>query len=280
MRPISNETSVRRPAVAGLFYPAEATELRAFVSELLRQGSGPAALAPAKAFIVPHAGYVYSGIIAASAYAHVAAQRGTVRRIVLVGPSHRTYLRGACAPGADAFETPLGEIPVDRELRQTLLRRGDVLQSDQPHATEHCLEVQLPFLQLALSRFTLLPLLFGDASVEYVASVLEEVWGERDTLILASSDLSHYRAYKAAEQIDAATSAAILALEPTLGSDQACGAVAVNGLLRAAMRRGLQATELARCNSGDTAGDRTRVVGYGAFAFHHASFDGGKGGSA
>jgi AmmeMemoRadiSam system protein B len=271
MRPFSGDTSVRRPAVAGLFYPADPAELRAAVSEYLRQASSTATPSAPKALIVPHAGYVYSGEIAAQGYARVAAQRDRMHRIVLIGPSHRVYLRGAAVPRARSFETPLGRVEIDAGLRATLLQRGDVLESDQPHAMEHCLEVQLPFLQTVFKDFTVLPIVVGDASADYVGSLLADVWGDEHTLVLASSDLSHYHAYDVARDIDAATNAAILRFETNLSGDQACGAVAINGLLRIAPARNLAIAEIARCNSGDTAGDRARVVGYGAYALYERS---------
>ncbi|MGH8175978.1 MAG: AmmeMemoRadiSam system protein B [Steroidobacter sp.] len=270
MRPTPVNTSVRRPAVAGLFYPQDAGELRAIVSAYLRQTPAASLPTPPKALIVPHAGYVYSGVAAAAAYALVAEQRRRVRRVVLIGPSHRVYLQGAAVPQSESFETPLGAIAIDAELRSALLQRGDVLQSDEPHALEHSLEVQLPFLQTLFENFTLLPIVLGVASPDYVASVLADVWGEEDTLVLASSDLSHYHSYEAAQRIDAATSAAILRYDATLSGDQACGAVAINGLLQIARMKALEITQIMRYNSGDTAGDRARVVGYGAFAIHRA----------
>jgi MEMO1 family protein len=267
MRPNSAHTSVRRPAVAGLFYPADAAELRTSVSEHLRHAPAARAETP-KALIVPHAGYVYSGGVAGCAYAQLAGRTRRPRRIVLIGPSHRVYLHGAALPQANAFETPLGLVEIDRDLVGRLLARGDVTQSDQPHALEHSLEVQLPFLQAMFQDFTVLPLVLGDAPADYVASLLADVWGDADTLVLASSDLSHYHRYEVAQQLDAATSAAILRLQANLSGDQACGAVAINGLLRLAPERRLAIAEIARCNSGDTAGDRGRVVGYGAYALY------------
>lgn len=270
MRSNYGETSVRRPAVAGLFYPADAAELRADVSEHLRRAAGASRAPAPKALIVPHAGYVYSGETAARGYALLEPRRATIRRVVLIGPSHRVYLRGAAIPRVDEFETPLGRVQIDAELRTTLIERGDVLQSDQPHTMEHSLEVQLPFLQVQLGEFTLLPIVLGDASPDYVASLLADVWGVEDTLVLASSDLSHYHSYEVAQRIDAGTSDAILKLRPTLTGDQACGAVALNGLLRLAKTKSLAIAQIARCNSGDTAGDRARVVGYGAFGLYEA----------
>ncbi|MGH8187679.1 MAG: AmmeMemoRadiSam system protein B [Steroidobacteraceae bacterium] len=259
----------RPPAVAGLFYPEDPQELREVVSAHLRRAaSATSAAAPPKALIVPHAGYVYSGSIAAAAYARVAARRTAIRRIVLIGPSHRVYLRGMAVPGAQTFRTPLGSVPIDADLKAALLRRDDVTEADAPHALEHSLEVQLPFLQLLFDDFTLLPLVLGSASPQQVGSALEQAWGDEATLVLVSSDLSHYHEYEIAAQIDAATSAKILRREPDLVGDQACGAVGINGLLHLARSRGLGIEEVARCNSGDTAGDKSRVVGYGAFAIH------------
>lgn len=261
----------RPPAVAGLFYPDDPQELREVVSAHLRRVTGAvtaSAATPPKALIVPHAGYVYSGPIAAAAYARVAARRTAIRRIVLIGPSHRVYLRGMAVPGAQTFRTPLGSIPIDAELKAELLGRDDVIEADAPHALEHSLEVQLPFLQLLFDDFTLLPLVLGSASPQELGSALEQVWGDEATLVLVSSDLSHYHGYETAAQIDAATSAKILRREADLVGDQACGAVGINGLLHLARSRGLEIEEVARCNSGDTAGDKSRVVGYGAFAIH------------
>jgi len=267
MRPERGNTS-RPPAVAGLFYPDDERELRDVVSGYLRQHPASFAAAPPKALIVPHAGYIYSGGIAAAAYATVASLRQVIRRIVLIGPSHRVYLRGMAVPAASSFATPLGEIAIDRTAKSALMQRVDVIESDTPHAEEHCLEVQLPFLQMLFDDFTLLPLVIGSATPEHVAAALAQAWGDASTLVLVSSDLSHYHTYEQARHVDAATSAAILRRETTLAGEQACGAVGINGLLYLASQRQLPISEIARCNSGDTAGDRSRVVGYGAFAVH------------
>lgn len=267
MLPDRGNSSIRPPAVAGLFYPDDPVELRDSVSAYLRQHITSTTAAP-KALIVPHAGYVYSGGIAAAAYATVASLRQSVRRIVLIGPSHRVYLRGMAVPAATSFATPLGKIEIDRDLKSQLLQRGDVAESDAPHAQEHCLEVQLPFLQMLFNNFTLLPVVLGAIAPEHVAAALAQVWGDATTLVLVSSDLSHYHSYQEAQQIDAITSAAILRREPTLAGEQACGAVGINGLMYLAGQRQFAVAEIARCNSGDTAGDRSRVVGYGAYAVH------------
>ena len=238
--------------------------MSAYLAQVLSEDTLP----PAKAFIVPHAGYMYSGSTAASAYALAAKRRVRVRRVVLIGPSHRVYFEGVALPEAAAFATPLGTIAIDAELKAMLRGREGVIESDHAHRQEHSLEVQLPFLQVLLGDFTLLPLVAGVASADLVASILNEIWGGDETLVLASSDLSHYHPYSIAQQIDASTSAAILRRDSTLTGEQACGAVAINGLLTAAHFRQLTVAELARCNSGDTAGDRTRVVGYGAYALY------------
>jgi MEMO1 family protein len=268
MSPSRSNTSVREPAVAGFFYPSDPSELRGTVEDLLERGGVGELPTETRTFIVPHAGYVYSGSVAATVYSALRAAAQPIRRVVLIGPSHRVYLRGIAVPQVDAFRTPLGDIPLDMERKRALLRRGDVVLSDTPHALEHSLEVQLPFLQVLSDGFDLMPLVVGEATPEHIASVLEHIIGDAGTLVLASSDLSHYLTYEEAREKDAATSSDILAFANNLVGDQACGAVALNGLLTFAKRRRAQITELARLNSGDTAGDRSRVVGYGAYAIH------------
>lgn len=268
MRVASEKTSTRPAAVAGFFYPADTGELRDAVTRYLREAPVDSLRAPAKALIVPHAGYMYSGAVAAAAYASIAARRGTIRRVVLLGPSHRVYLHGIAAPRADAFATPLGEVRIDREARAALIASGEVMSADAPHAQEHSLEVQLPFLQVLLDDFDLLPLVAGNATPDHVAAVLERCWGGEDTLVLISSDLSHYHDYATAQHIDGETSTLILRKSPTLVGDQACGSMCINGLLRLSGQRQYGVSQIMRQNSGDTAGDRQRVVGYGAFAVH------------
>jgi AmmeMemoRadiSam system protein B len=255
-----------------MFYPGDAAELSATVDALLDAApvvDVPTAVSlPPTIFIVPHAGYVYSGSVAATAYALIRQAAQPPRRIVVIGPSHRVYLRGIAIPQVDVFRTPLGDIPIDAQRKRALVRRGDVILNDAPHALEHSLEVQLPFLQRLSREMEILPLVVGEAAPEYVASVLEDVFDAADTLLLASSDLSHYLQYEQAQQQDARTSARILAFANDLSGEQACGAVALNGVLAFAKRRHASITELARLNSGDTAGDRARVVGYGAYAIY------------
>jgi len=262
---------LRRPAVAGSFYPADPAALAAAVDgyvaagrqHLARSGTGQRP----KAVIVPHAGYVYSGPIAGTAYAAVAGS-AAIERVVLLGPAHRVYVDGLAASSADAYATPLGEIPLDRPAIDALLHRSDVAVVDAAHAAEHSLEVQLPFLQRVLGPFRLVPLAVGAATHAVVADVLDELWGGADTLIVISSDLSHYYDYATATRLDADTAAAIETLHPErLDTESACGRIPVGGLLIAAQRRGLRGRLLDLRNSGDTAGPREEVVGYGAFAF-------------
>lgn len=264
-------TAVRPAAVAGLFYPARRRDLAEAVHDLLahaRSAGAPQPPSPPKAIIAPHAGYVYSGPIAASAYARLAPLAERVSRVVLIGPAHRVPVQGLCVPQVEAFETPLGPVPLDHEAIAALLELPQVRVWDAPHAEEHALEVHLPFLQTVLRRFRVIPLLAGDAAPEVIATVLERVWGGPETLIVVSSDLSHYLDYATAQQLDAATCASIEALDAAaLRWEQACGRVPVSGLLTLARRRGLAVATLDLRNSGDTAGDRRRVVGYGAWAF-------------
>ncbi|HKE92790.1 MAG TPA: AmmeMemoRadiSam system protein B [Povalibacter sp.] len=274
MRAGTENASVRPAAVAGFFYPGDPAQLRDAVEHYLGTVghlSAPTAAPPPKALIVPHAGYVYSGPVAAAAYSAIAARRNAIRRVVLIGPSHRVYLHGVAVPRVDAFQTPLGDIPVDRERRAMLIASGEVMSADAPHAQEHSLEVQLPFLQQLLPEFELLPLVAGAAEPAHVAAVLDRVWGDAETLVLISSDLSHYHPYEAAQRIDHETSDLILTRRATLSGEQACGAVCINGLLHLAGQRQFHLSEIARMNSGDTAGDRQRVVGYGAFAVHDST---------
>jgi len=262
-------TGVRSPAVAGTFYPGTRRELDAVVRRCLGEAPPlPEGAAVPKAVIAPHAGYVYSGPIAGSAYARLAPARGRVERVVLVGPSHRVPLRGLAVPDADFFATPLGEVPLDRAALERVLELPQVRRLDAAHELEHSLEVHLPFLQIVLGDFSLVPLVAGDASGDEVAEVLELLWGGPETLLVISSDLSHYYDYATARRMDAATTRAIESLRPeALGFEDACGRVPIQGLLVAARHHDLHAETLDLRNSGDTAGPRDRVVGYGAWAF-------------
>jgi MEMO1 family protein len=261
--------SVRPAAVAGLFYPAEPQSLTLEVQELL---DGVEHLEPrlgfAKALVVPHAGYVYSGPVAATAFDGLAAARGIVRRVVVLGPVHRVPVRGLALPSAAAFSTPLGTLPVDRDAVRALQDLPQVVQSEPAHALEHSLEVQLPFLQKTLGDFSLVPLAVGSASVAEVAQVIERLWGGPETLIVVSTDLSHYHGYADARRIDGSTIARIAGFATDLDHEEACGATPLNGLLSVARSKRLSIRLLAACNSGDTAGGKAQVVGYSSFGLY------------
>jgi AmmeMemoRadiSam system protein B len=261
--------AVRPPAVAGSFYPADAGRLRAAVAGYLAAADGARAAATPQAVIAPHAGYVYSGPVAGHAFAALGdGAAAAIRRGVVVGPAHFVPFRGIAAPGAAAFRTPLGNVPLDRDAIEALRDLPQVQLADGPHGPEHALEVELPFLQAVLGDFTLVPLLVGEATAGEVAQVLERLWGGPETLIVISSDLSHYEPYGRAREHDAATAVAIERLDGAkLGPRDACGWLPVAGLLAAARRRGMQVTRLDLRSSGDTAGPKDQVVGYGAWAF-------------
>jgi len=262
---------VRPAAVAGLFYPGDARELKRAVEGYLAvaEGSGEHALPQApRALIAPHAGYIYSGPVAGAAYAMLAPGAKDIRRVILVGPAHREAFPGIALPRAAAFETPLGVVPVDDAARERLRAHPGVAVLDRPHRLEHSLEVQLPFLQCLLGRFAIVPLLVGATDMDEVAAAIAAFEDGRETVIVVSSYLSHYHDYDTARRMDAATARAIEALRPgAIGPDQACGRLAIQGLLERARARGLAATTIDLRNSGDTAGPRDRVVGYGAWAF-------------
>jgi AmmeMemoRadiSam system protein B/AmmeMemoRadiSam system protein A len=261
--------SIRPAAVAGLFYPGEPKALAAELDDLL---GGVQHLEPRlgfpKALIAPHAGYIYSGEVAARAYDELAPARGIVRRVVLLGPVHRVPVRGLAVPSSGAFATPLGAVRLDRAALDLARALPQVVTSERAHALEHSLEVHLPFLQQMLGEFTLAPFAVGTASVQEVAEVIERLWGGRETLVVVSTDLSHYHPYGEAKRIDGATLERICGLATDLDHDEACGATPLNGLLAVAKVRGMTIRQLAACNSGDTAGGRAEVVGYGALALY------------
>ncbi len=258
---------IRPAAVAGLFYPADPAQLHQEIQSMLA-GAEQTGEAP-KALIVPHAGYIYSGPVAASAYAQLEGIRHRIERVILLGPCHRVPLQGLATTSADYFETPLGRVSIDREAIDRILPLQQVKEFDLTHQQEHSLEVQLPFLQEVLDDFSLVPLVVGDTRSEEVSEVLELLWGGDETLIVISSDLSHYHDYDTARNMDSETCKAIESMDPAaIHYDQACGRNPLNGLLLAAKKHGLHATTLDLRNSGDTAGDRSSVVGYGAWVFN------------
>jgi MEMO1 family protein len=261
---------VRPAAVAGLFYPDDPTVLAHMVKRLLAEAAAKVATdaSPPTAIIAPPAGYVESGPIAASAYVRLSPLKGAVRRVILLGPAHRVPVLGLAAPSVAAFATPIGPLELDRDAIERLLSFPQVSIADEPHRLEHSIEVHLPFLIAVLGGVRIVPLVVGEARSEAVDEVIEALWDGPETLIVVSSDLSHYLDYETARKTDRATSTAIEALDAdAIGWDQACGRIPIAGLLQTARRRGLKARMVDLRNSGDTAGPRREVVGYGAYLF-------------
>ena len=256
--------SIREPAVAGSFYPANPVALQAQLKTLLSaiSDNNP----PPKAMILPHAGFCYSGPVAASGYARLSGNADNINRVILLGPAHRKYLQGLALPAATAFATPLGNIPLDTEAMQHIQQLPQITIDTAAHQSEHSLEVHLPFLQVVLQTFTLVPIVVGEATAREVYEVIEQLWGGDETLVIISSDLSHYHDYATATQLDKATASAIEALAfEDIHAHNACGSKPLGGLLLYARRHGLSVKTIDLRNSGDTAGPRDRVVGYGAF---------------
>lgn len=261
--------SIRMPAFAGSmsFYPADPSKLSRLLAQYLHDATSDGEIP--KAMIAPHAGYMFSGPIAASIYARLTTVKHRIKRVILIGPSHRVAFRGIAASSANYFATPLGNIPLDHDAISQLLDLPQIHLYNPAHEKEHSLEVQLPFLQRTLDEFTLVPLVVGDAMPEEVAETLNKVWGGDETLIVVSSDLSHYHDYATAQHIDNLTSRAIEELSPhEISFEHACGSIPIKGLLNIAKQHGLEAETVDLRNSGDIAGDKSRVVGYGSYAFH------------
>ena len=260
--------SVRKAAVAGLFYDADAHRLKQNIDALMGTVRGIARAAP-KVLIVPHAGYLYSGQTAAEAYHGLQLPRShAIERVVLFGPAHRVYLQEMAVPSVDAFATPLGEVPLDRPCIERITDLAGVCVSDEAHREEHSLEVLLPFLQTVLDRFSLVPVVVGDCDADRVAAVVDALWGGPETLMVFSTDLSHFHSYEKARTLDSLTCDRLAARDSTLTGEDACGARALNGLMRSRHSRRLAIELLDLRNSGDTAGDKNRVVGYGSFLLH------------
>jgi len=257
---------VRLPAFAGMFYPASADELRRLVQFCLDGAVRCTSGRSSKAFVLPHAGYVYSGPVAGSGYRCLQMDRDIIKRVIVLGPSHRATFTGIAVSEASEFATPLGEIPVDESAIGQIREFPQVRVMESAHAHEHSIEVHLPFLQVVLENFTIVPLVVGEAREEEISVVLEKIWGGPETRIIVSSDLSHFHQYAVARQLDEETAERIEKLEP-VEPDQACGCIPLNGLLCSARLHKLNSHILDLRNSGDTAGDRARVVGYGAIAF-------------
>lgn len=255
----------RRPAVAGSFYPANPEQLHLMLDQFLTDAATTDGKVP-KAIIAPHAGYIYSGPIAASAYARLKKAHDQITRVVLIGPSHRVAFRGLAVSRSETFTTPLGAVLIDQQAVQTILQLPFVEYIEQAHTFEHSLEVHLPFLQEVLDNFEIVPIVAGEASPEQVSQVLETLWGGDETLIVISSDLSHYHDYATAQLMDKSTSQTIEQLQyERLASESACGKVPLSGLLKLARKKSLSVRNIDLRNSGDTAGDKARVVGYGAY---------------
>ena len=259
--------NIRKAAVAGSFYEADASRLRQHIAVLLGSALESAAGAP-QALIVPHAGYIYSGRTAAQAYRLVQPWADKIERVVLFGPAHRVPLRGMAVPSVEAFATPLGNVPLDRDSIQRVSSLPGVSVSDEAHRQEHSLEVQLPFLQTVLGAFKLVPVVVGHCQPEIVATVMDAMWGGAETLLVVSTDLSHFHDYDEARQLDTLTCERLRAKDNTLSGQDACGAYALNGLMSTRHCQATQVDLVDMCNSGDTAGSRDRVVGYGAFTVH------------
>jgi len=258
---------IRRPCVAGHFYPGDEKELQSTVDNLITSAEELDLPAP-KAIISPHAGYIYSGPIAATIYKTLIPHKDSIKKVVLIGPAHRVAFKGIAVTNMDKFATPLGDIAIDSELVKQSLTLDNVNTNDHAYDMEHSLEVQLPFLQTVLHDFTLMPCVAGFAHPQDIAQLIELLWGGPETLIVISSDLSHYHDYTTAQKLDQSATEAIVSLEPDqISDDQACGRLPVKGLLIAAKKLGLNAKVLDLRNSGDTAGDKDRVVGYGAYHF-------------
>lgn len=259
--------TIKQPAVAGLFYPAEPETLHRQVREFIAAAENVITCTP-KALIAPHAGYIYSGPIAGSAYATLGPAAAGIHRVILLAPAHRVACRGIVYSSASHFQTPLGLIPVDRPIVEKLSELPQLNLNDMAFEEEHSIEVHLPFLQEVLEDFSIVPLLVGDATAEQVAEVIEQIWDDSGNLVVISSDLSHYLDYETAAEMDLKTSRAIEALRPeALTYHSACGRTPVSGLLLVAKKHGLKARTVDLRNSGDTAGSHDRVVGYGAYVF-------------
>ena len=256
---------VREPAVAGTFYPDHPDRLRRDLERFLGHVEGEGHDPPPKALIVPHAGYIYSGEVAGSVYRRLGPVAEGISRVVLLGPAHTVYLEGMAVPEADCFSTPLGHVPLDQQAIETITSLPGVVHSNAAHSREHSLEVQLPFLQVLLGEFRLVPLVVGHCDPDLVAAVIDTLWGGPETLIVVSSDLSHFLPYGEARDVDSDTCRRIIDKSSSLIGEQACGAYAINGLMRSRHCQELSVEAVDLRNSGDTAGDKRRVVGYGAF---------------
>jgi len=258
---------IKNCSVDGLFYPRDPQQLETDILGYLQSAlTAPDETRTPKAIVVPHAGYVYSGEIAAAAYAAISDRRAAITRVVILAPSHRIPFQGVAYSEADYFRTPLGDIPVDTDSTENLIRLDSTIKLEVAFDGEHSLEVQLPFLQVVLDKFSIVPLVVGSIPPQVLSTTIETLWGGDETLLVVSSDLSHFHDYQTARQQDARTSKAIIELAyEKLSHDDACGYTPLAGVLNLARRKKMTATAVDTRNSGDTAGDKARVVGYGAY---------------
>lgn len=260
--------SIRRPAVAGRFFPAVRSELTAIVQSCLQEASPPERTGAPKAIIAPHAGFAFSGPVAGSAFAPLTEAANEIGRVVLIGPSHHVAFDGVATSGFGNFETPLGVVSVDAGAIRQALKFDFVKEFEPAHQREHSLETHLPFLQSVLGEFQVVPLVTGRIDRETLARLFDALWGGEETIISVSSDLSHFFDYETARSLDRETSTRIAQFEADqITPDDACGAVSIRGFLEAGRRREMRSEIIDLRNSGDTAGDRSRVVGYGAYGF-------------
>lgn len=258
--------TIKEPDVAGLFYPASKEEINTSLKDLFANAKSNESLSPPKAIICPHAGYIYSGVIAASAYKQIIPIKNKIKTVIIIGPAHKLPFHGIATHTADFFRTPCGDIALNKRVYEITNILEYIKELPQAFTDEHCIEVQLPFLQSILDDFTIVPFVVGHVDYRAVAKLLGLVWGNDKTLIIISSDLSHYYDYNYANMLDKKTSNNIVNKRPEeLGSDSACGRIPIQGLLKIAIDKDLTITELNLCNSGDTAGDKLKVVGYGSY---------------
>jgi len=258
--------TTRMPAVAGFFYTDNPGSLATEVDSYLSGCTQTRLERSPRALIVPHAGYLFSGAIAASAYAPLAPWRRQITRVVLLGPAHRVYIQGLALPSVSGFRTPLGEVLLDTGNMRLISEKFGIEINDQAHAAEHSLEVQLPFLQRSLDHFRLVPIVAGDCDPAEIQAIIRHYWGEADTLLIISTDLSHFLSDADAREMDQRTADAVMDLAPEkIGELQACGRIPLKALLAVAREYGAQIRQLAMGNSGDVSGDRHQVVGYGAW---------------
>lgn len=259
------DTEFRKPTVAGLFYPSETDNLSKLITDLLNQ-KPPVSFT--KMLIVPHAAYQYIGEILAQSYLHLFSRSQQIKTVVLLTPSHHIKFNGIAITSKDCYLTPFGEVIIDSDAMMTLLNFPQVVMFDDAHIKEHSIEIHLPFLQTILPSFSLVPLIIGETNSYNILEILEKLWEQEETLIIASMNLSHYQTYNIAQELDQRTSQAIESLHwQSLQTNQICNIHLISSLLQLAHQKSLTPKTIKVCNSGDLTGIKNRVVGYGAFIF-------------